>query len=257
MLFLLTLLLLVSLWVIRNYYTYHSVIPISSGGGETFWYGHNPKASGRYVPPQEDTPELAGQNIPQENTPGQEYIKRDNMAYSQGARFIIKHPLRTLVLELTKVSLFFNLFRADVWWPHIQGAERVFFFIFSLLFNFFIFSFGITGIVFSYLRTDIYISWMRRFIYVSILSLLPFVIEARYRLTIYPFMIIFSGYALTLLPEIKLAFIRREKRIMRLSYLSLFLFGLIFLSSLHDSFIFYDDAALKLRCLISGKPISW
>lgn len=246
-LFLFPIILFISLWIARNYYIYKHLIPICSGMGEIFWDGHYVAATGKYDQPQE---------IPQDSST-QEYIKIDNLGYLRGLEFIIKHPIRTLFLELKKLSLFFSLIHTDAWWPHIKGIDRIFSFIFSLLFNLLIFGFGTIGIVFSYTKVCKYISWTRRFIYIYILSLIPFVVEARYRLTIYPFMIIFASYALTLLPKIRLVFISQDKQIMRLARLAMFLFSLLIINSIYDLFSCMDQIGPRLFILKSGIPNPW
>lgn len=246
LLFLFPIIILVSFWIARNYHVYQRFVPISIGPGEVFWAGHHLISTGEFVVPVEMPKDLAGQ----------EYIKIDNLGYRQGLEFIVKHPIRTLLLELRKVSLFFSLLRTDAWWPHMKGIDRVLSFALSVLFNLLIFGCGIIGIVFSYAKVNKHISWLRRFIFISILSLIPFIVEARYRLTIYPFMIIFAGYALVLLPGIRSAFILKDKRIIYLSYLSMILFTLFILNSVYDLSC-VDDIALRMHILKSGIPIPW
>ncbi len=188
---------------------------------------------------------------------GQEYLKFNKSGYLRGAEFIVQHPFRTLFLDLRKASLFFSLLRTDAWWQHIKGIDRIFSFILSLLFNLLIFGLGITGIVFSYLKVSKYISWMRKFIFISILSLIPFIVEARYRLTVYPFMIIFASYALALIPKIRSAFISQDKQIIRLTYLSALLFILLIFNSIYDLFTCMGELGLRIHLLKAGIPNPW
>ena len=242
-LFSLPLILFVSLWIVRNYHIYHRFVPVSSGSGAMFWVGHNPQAGGKFDLPEglvEDT--------------GYGYLKIDGLGYRRGLEFIVRHPVDTMLLELKKVSLFFSLLRMDLWWPHIKGAERILSSVILLLFNLVIFGLGIPGLVFSYLKADKYSGWMRRFIYVSILSLIPFLIETRYRLTIYPFMIIFAGYALVKLPDIRQAFVTRDKSLIRLSYLAASLVILFVFNSFYYLFSYRNDLDFWLSILRSGKP---
>lgn len=244
--FLFPMVLFISIWTARNYYIYQRFIPIGSGQGETFWIGHHAKATGKYKLPEQ---------LPRDPSSIQEYFMIDNSGYLHGSEFIVKHPMKALLLELKKISLFFSLIRTDGWWLHMQGIDRIFSLILSVLFNLLIFGLGIPGIVFSYASANKYISWMRRFIYISILSLIPFVVEARYRLTIYPFMIIFASYAIILLPRIRPAFIFQDKQIIRLSRLSLILFILLILNSIYDLSTCMDQMALRLYILKSGISI--
>lgn len=243
-LFLFPIILLFSFWTARNYYIYQKFIPITTAG-ENFWRGHHLTATGKYDALPKGMPE---------DLSGQEYFKIDNVGYRKGLEFILRHPIRTLLLELRKLSLFFSLLRTDAWWFHMEGKDRILCLILSLFFNLLIFGLGITGIIFSYAKVNKYISWMRKFIYISILSLIPFVVETRYRLTIYPFMIIFSGYALVMLPKMRLAFSSQDKQIIRLSRLSVFLLSLLILNFIFDLFSCVDQIGLRLLILKSGIP---
>lgn len=255
-LFFLPIIVLIMPWGIRNYSIYHSFVPVCAGGGETLWCGHHALATGRYDMPMEIEEYRLRYNIPETEDPGGLlYIKIDHLGYRKGAEFIIAHPFKTAALEIKKIFLFFNLFRTDIWWPHIKGIGRILSFIFLILSNFFIFAFGILGLVFSYTVKNRYISWMRKFIYISVLSLIPFIIEPRYRLVIYPFLIIFSSYAITLIPKIRHAFLKNDKQTKRLAYIAIFIFFLVVLASLSDfigrsSHIFY-----KLKMLVSHEEL--
>lgn len=243
MLFLFPIILFVSFWIARNYYIYHRFIPITTVGDQ-IWDGHHLQATGRYNMPED----ISG------NLSGQEYLKMEKLGYLRGLEFILKHPIKTLFLELRKISLFFSLLRTDGWWPYMKGIGRIFSLILSLLFNLLIFGFGITGIVFSYAKVNKYISWMRKFIFISVLSLIPFIVEARYRLTVYPFMIIFASYALSILPKIRPAFISGDKQIIRLLHLSTFLLCLLILNSIYDLFMCRNEIFFRLHILKSVIP---
>lgn len=246
-LFFCPIILLVSFWIARNYSIYQQFIPICSSPGENFWDGHHLKATGKF-----DIPDEAARDFSI-----QEYIGMDNLGYRRGLEFITKYPARALSLEFRKASLFFSLARTDGWWPHMKGLDRIFSLGLSLLFNLFIFGLGIAGIVFSYTEKNRYISWMRRFVYINISALMPFIIEARFRLTIYPFMIIFAAYALTKLPEMLPAFSPADSRLIQLSRLAMILFFLLVLNSVYDLFTCMDDWALRLSVLKTGIVNPW
>lgn len=238
-LFLFPVVLFISLWIARNYYIYKHLIPICSGMGEIFWDGHHLKANGEYTMPE---------GVP-DNLPIQEYIKIDNLGYLKGLGFITKYPIKTAFLELRKFSLFFSLVRTDAWWPHIKGIDRIFSFTLSLLSNLLIFGLGIIGIVFSYTKACKYISWTRRFIYIYILSLMPFVVAARYRLTVYPFMIIFSAYAITVLKEIKFAFEVKDAKTFRYLKICVILIAIILLNTFYDFVTNFSLVITKTKLL--------
>jgi len=236
--FLLPIVLLASLWITRNYYVYQRFIPVSVGGGEMFLNSHDEEALAHTVERQ---------------TNAQDYIAYDNTSYQQGLQFILKHPLRTISLEIKKVFLFFNLRLTEVWWSDIQeNKAKLFPYTLLLLFNFFTFFFAIMGIVFSYLHHNRYIRWMRLFIYVSILSLVPFIIETRYRMPLYPFFIIFAAYGLSLLPQIRASLRKHERKTTRLFGITLIIFLIILAASFGDLFSRSEEVLRRIRILRNG-----
>jgi hypothetical protein len=113
----------------------------------------------------------------------------------------------------------------------------------------FIVTFGIVGIVFSFKEKNIYRFWLRIFVFLVPLSLVPFFVETRYRLPMYPFMIIFAGYALTLLPQIKKAIKTRDKKIIIPLRISAILITLILFNSIYDSTVNIGKIALRIKSL--------
>jgi len=73
-------------------------------------------------------------------------------------------------------------------------------------------------------------------------------------LTIYPFMIIFAGYALVKIPDIRQAFVARDKNFIRLSYLAGSLVILFVFNSFYYLFSYRSDLDFWLSILRSGKP---
>lgn len=215
--FLISLTIVILPWIVRNYQIYHRFIFIRACAGENFWLGNHPGANGEQGDEKTMPAEL--KNNPLNLSP----LELDSKGYREGLKFIKQNPVRFIALMLKKTSLFWSPLRTDGWWPHLEGFASWLAIIFSFLFSVFILFFGALGIVFSFKHSDIYKFWLRAFIFICWLSLIPFIVEPRYRLPIYPFLIIFTGYALNLMPEIK------SKNKEDLKYLKIFIILVVFL----------------------------
>ncbi len=232
--------LVISPWAIRNYIIYKRFIFLSVSGPQTFWIGNYSKATGKEIPyPQEIL----------DNPVGLSPVELYSQGYAKGLEFIVQNPWQAFRLTLKKASLFFSILLTDGWWPHMEGWHRIFALLYSLLFSSFLFIFGTFGFVFSRAGNNPYKFWMRSFIVLAFLSQLPFVAGARYRLPLYPFMIIFAGYSLTLLPQLKAVAKNRNKKIivpLRISaiFITLFLFNFIY-----DSMVNRQEIIARIKLL--------
>lgn len=237
--FVFCLFLVISPWIIRNFLIYHQFIPITAGG-ENFWWGNNPQANGECL----ITDEMRNLNLSQ--------LELNYGGYKRGLRFIAQHPGRFFLLALKKMSLFWSLLRIEAWWPHMQGIDRILSIALSFLFAAFILSFGILGIVFSYNEKNVHSFWLTNFIFLCPLSLVPFFVEARYRLPIYPFMIIFASYGLTLLPQIKSVLKSKEEKNLKCLKISVILIAILLLNSIYDLLSCIDEVGRRIYILKSG-----
>lgn len=234
--FILCLFLVILPWIARNSLVYHQFIPITAGG-DNFWIGNNPKANGECF----FTDEMLKDNL--------SHLELNYEGYKRGLIFIAWHPARFLLLSLKKISLFWSLLRIEGWWPHMQGLDRLMSIEFSFFSAAFILTFGILGIVFSFKEKNIHRFWLRNFVFLCPLSLIPFFVEARYRIPIYPFMIIFTGYALTLLPDIKKGIKLKEKKIIMPLRISLILITLLLLNTIYDSMVNGGEIISRINSL--------
>lgn len=235
--FIISLCMVISTWIIRNYLVYNRFIPITATGGEIFWYGNHPKATGEYVMPDEIIEHRGTDEyiLYQETS----FLEWDSKGYKEGTKFIIQNPTKFFLLAIKKMSLFWSIIRSDGWWPHIKGTfDKIVSVSLTIIFAAFIFTFGIVGMVFSLRDKDSTFKFLlHSFIIVCPLSLIPFFVETRYRLPIYPFMIIFASYGLTLLPVIKSAIKSKEEKTLRYLKISAILIAILLLNTVYDFII--------------------
>lgn len=229
-------------WIIRNYMIYRHFIFISTAAADTFATGNHSKANG--TGGESAVPEEIKTN-PQNLSPLELIFK----SYHKSIKFVIQNPIREFILILKKISLFFSPLRTDGWWFHMKGWHRIFALIFSFLFSLFLFSIGTIGFIFSYRNNNSYKFWMRSFIIISFLSLLPFIVEARYRFPVYPFMIIFASYGLTLLPQIKTAIKLKEEKIIIPLRISMILITLLLFNFIYDSMVNLEEVMSRIKLL--------
>lgn len=239
--FMLSLFIVVMPWIIRNYIVYHKFIPITAAGGEILWCGNHPKATGEYITPDEII----------ENRQALSLLEWDSKGYREGIRFIIQNPGKFLLLAIKKMSLFWSLIRSDGWWFHIKNPlDKLVSVSLSILFAIFIFSFGIMGMIFSLRDKDSTFKFLlRSFIMVCPLSLIPFFVETRYRLPIYPFMIIFASYGLTLLPQIKSVLKSKGEKNLKYLKISVILIAILLLNSIYDYIINMEEIIKMVELL--------
>ncbi len=240
MIFIICLGLVILPWIITNYIIYKHFIFISVGGAENFWIGNHPKATGE---------EHAYPEEMRTNPENLSWFKLTSQGYSKGIKFIIQNPLQALILISKKASLFFSLLRNDGWWPHMQGWQKIFASILSFIFSLLLFSLGIIGFVFSYRDDNSYKSWMRSFIIISFLSLLPFIVEARFRFPIYPFMIIFTSYSLTLLPGIKSTIESKKEKTLKHLKIAVISIAIILFNTAYDVVVNSGEIINRIRVL--------
>jgi len=234
--FLLLLLLTIMPWIARNYFVYHRLLPITAGW-DNLWSGNNPRANGENILPREN-------DIP---NPEGTYLSFNDHALKEAVAFILGHPGRVFLLVLRKLSIFFSLVRINAWWLYTNSSGIsgiILSAALSFLLSSCIFLLGIAGVVFSWRQNSRGKSLLRYFILLCLLSLIPFYFNVRFRLPVYPFLIIFMGYLLSVLPELKRKWVAREKTTLRYFNISLFLILLVIFNSVYDGLlqwkVFYE-----------------
>ena len=85
--------LCVAPWTLRNYSTFHRLIPVSTNFGSTFWAGHNSMANGKQTYPP---PSLTSQAGP---STGRFYqVEQSKLLQKDAMNWIKAHPLQDLAL---------------------------------------------------------------------------------------------------------------------------------------------------------------
>jgi len=185
----------------RNFLVEGKLVAITAHGGETFYGGNNPWASGSYAPPpgvrpgpeyeHEDFRRLASERL------GRELSLSESSSYwlDQAMAFIRDHPGRYARLQFKKLLLF--------WGPGEIPDNRNFHFFrrFSIVLRLPLLNFGILcPVALLGLLLELR-NWRRSLllymqIFLSMLSVLFFFVLARYRLPTVPFLMLFAAYAL-------------------------------------------------------------
>jgi 4-amino-4-deoxy-L-arabinose transferase-like glycosyltransferase len=83
-------------WTLRNYVHFHRFILVSTNGGENFWMGNNPLATGGYTFPRDPA------HNPLLNLLGDE-VAVDETGYRLGLEFLKQNPARALALLPAKI----------------------------------------------------------------------------------------------------------------------------------------------------------
>jgi len=206
-------------WTVRNLVVQHSLIPVSTNGGFTFWNGNNPFTTGsgfdvyteraeRYVghaptsAQGTDSPIIVWEPYPlpheiADRVESLDEVSLERALYAAGLRFIREHPRDWLRLEYAKLIGFW-WFRANI------GTYRNFYrsawirpyqLVYSLLFASFL-----AGMFFTRRR------WRTLFLFYALFGFLTLAYVAynvitRYRWEIEPLMFLFAAAAVVRVAE--------------------------------------------------------
>jgi len=173
-------------WAVRNFLVYQKFIPTMANTGFNPWVGNHEGGDGE------------GGNMPELRQALHEMgpIKANQYALEQFKSFLKDHPFRYLVLSASRTMKYFSFIRPIGFWFYQRGWSQFIFVLSSALASVFLFTFGFAGI-FAGLRKklrDRQFVFLVLFALLTCLSIIPFLIETRYRMPIYPFMAIFSGF---------------------------------------------------------------
>ncbi|HXI03487.1 MAG TPA: glycosyltransferase family 39 protein, partial [Candidatus Saccharimonadales bacterium] len=184
----------------RNVLAAHEYVLITSAGGENFYTGNNPDASGRYGPPPFVRPDpfLEHEDFRTEAARrlGHPVTRHEASAYwwHEGLRFIAANPVRYLRLLWDKFSVFFNAFERP---DNFSYANfRLFSRTLSLPWLGFavVMPLALAGIVLSARRWAALVPiYAAAGAYVA--SGLIFFTQSRYRMPAVPFFCLFAGHA--------------------------------------------------------------
>jgi 4-amino-4-deoxy-L-arabinose transferase-like glycosyltransferase len=91
--------LIMTPWVVRNFYVFHQFVPFTSNQGLELWYGNNPLANGGIYkgPP----PSVAGLDLAQLNE-----FQRNQALGNEAIDYMLQHPVRTIELRIRSLYYF-------------------------------------------------------------------------------------------------------------------------------------------------------
>ncbi len=123
-------------------------------------------------------------------------IGANNYNMAQFKNFIKEHPFTYIKLTLERIVKYFSFIRPMGFWFYQTGWSQFIFVLSSVLASVFLFTFGFAGIfaVFKKERQNGPLIYLIVFAFLTCASVIPVVIETRYRLPIYPFTAIFAGF---------------------------------------------------------------
>ncbi|MCF7835747.1 MAG: hypothetical protein K9M15_01360 [Candidatus Marinimicrobia bacterium] len=177
-------------WAVRNYVVYDKFIPTMANFGFNPWVGNHEGADGE------------GGNMPELHQAIADLGPVDANEYAAGQfkSFIKAHPFEYVRLTLTRLVKYFSFIRPLGFWFYQHGWSQMVFVASSAMASIVLFIFGFAGI-FSVIspagrgkkekREELL--YLIAFTFLTCLSIIPFLIETRYRLPVYPFMAIFAG----------------------------------------------------------------
>ncbi len=173
-------------WTIRNYRVYHTFLPIMANGGYGLYTGNHVGADGGGGVPPNHQEIIAHYGI----------IGANNYNMAQFKNFIKEHPFTYIKLTLERIVKYFSFIRPMGFWFYQTGWSQFIFVLSSVLASVFLFTFGFAGIfaVFKKERQNGPLIYLIVFAFLTCASVIPVVIETRYRLPIYPFTAIFAGF---------------------------------------------------------------
>jgi len=178
---------LIGPWTLRNYRLYHSFVLTTAAGGYDLWVGNNPSSNGELQPTQEITSYLVEQG----------YIATDQKGIGEVERFALDQPGSFLRLQIVKTIKYFSLIRTSAWWSNLNGLSREVTLVLSSGFSFVLFLLGILGAFLAWRDKQGQARWLLLFAAATPASVIPIVVETRYRYPLYPFLAVLAGLALS------------------------------------------------------------
>lgn len=190
--FSITVLLVFSPWIIRNYVVYQTFIPTNLAYGIDLAAGNHPGASGELEP----------------------YFRNDELIAQYGkiigtrqltkeaALFIFNNPGEFLKITANRVSIYFSFARPTGFWFHLSGISQTVTLAFSSIYSALLFIFGFLGIWFYLDNSASYGGKALWLLYMTImmpLAVIFIMVETRYRFLIYPPLSIFAGIGVSAL----------------------------------------------------------
>lgn len=180
--FIVTAVIILTPWTVRNYLKYHLFIPTAYMIGYDLWVGNSPGS--KYIGELTATDEINQYSSEKGVFAANERGKREFLS------LIVNQPWEFIKLQLTKTSIYFSAARPAAFWFHLSGTSRLLTIILSSSFFFIIFAFGLSGLWLYLKKRDLISRMMVLATLAAPAGIIWIVVETRYRYQIYPMMII-------------------------------------------------------------------
>jgi len=110
--------------------------------------------------------------------------------------FVEKHPVEYVKLTAIRAIKYFSPVRPLGFWFYQSGWKQFVFISCSAMASFFLFLFGFAGVFLTFARErqNHILLYIFSFVFLTFLSVIPALVETRYRLPVYPFMAVFAGF---------------------------------------------------------------
>lgn len=179
--------ILVGSWSVFASARYQRFILTTGVGGYDLWVGNNPQAKGGF----EKAPEV------QRARDMYSSKELDQIAKKKYVEFLVSEPLQFLELQIRKTAIYFSMIRPGGFWIHLWGRPwhlRATLFA-SILWVAIVFPLGLAGaLLFFRDRKDITARLFLAFAFLQPATVIPVIVETRYRYALFPFLVLFGAY---------------------------------------------------------------
>ncbi len=186
---------------VRNYVVGHDFVLTTSQGGQNFYIGNNPRASGFFENPERIrlNPKYEEADFRAEalRRTGRKHMKPSEISsfwFKEGISFVMAHPEKALRLLFTKTAMFWNRFEIPDNYNYYFFRQKVPILPILFLGFGFVAPLGLLGLLLARKSPGTWLFII--FIFGYMVSIVPFHMASRYRLPIVPVLIIFAAYAL-------------------------------------------------------------
>jgi tetratricopeptide (TPR) repeat protein len=186
----------------RNYIVGQDLVLETSQGGQNFYIGNNPRASGFFENPEgiRLTPEYEEEDFRAEalRRTGRKAMKPSEISgfwFREGLRFIRDNPQRAVRLLAKKTAMFWNRFEIPDNYNYYFFKQEAPVLRFLFLGFGIIAPLGLWGLLLARQRPAAWLLIL--FIFGYMASIVPFHLASRYRLPVIPPLILFAGYTLS------------------------------------------------------------
>ena len=135
-----------------------------------------------------------------------------------------ERPFEFIKLTTIRAVKYFSPIRPLGFWFYQHGWKQFVFISCSALASFLLFLFGFAGIISSFFKEkrNHLLFYFLSFVFLTFASIVPIIVETRYRLPIYPFMAVFAGFFISRFISFKIEYFNY------LIYSFIFLMALLF-----------------------------